>query len=180
MRESPQRHSLEAIFIKTYGTHLGELVLGVHAGHLCLCDWATRTRRLQVARRLERSCSARLTEGQHPLLDRASAQLNEYFRGDRRAFDIPLRTAGTPFQKAVWIALAEIPYGEVRSYLQLSTSLGFPSAVRSVASAIGANALSIFLPCHRVIGSNGQLVGYAGGIEAKRGLLALESGLLVA
>ena len=174
------RPGASPMWLQSYQSPAGALLLAVHDDQLCLCDWANRARRLQVDRRLERACSARLTEGGHPLLDRVREQLDEYFLGERKAFDIPLKTAGTPFQNAVWKALAEIPYGEVRSYLQLSTSLGRPSAVRAVASANGANALSIFLPCHRVIGSHGKLVGYAGGLDTKKRLLALEGVISVA
>lgn len=162
------------IWLSTYRSTVGALLLGVHDQHLCLSDWANRAPRQRVDRRLERAFSARLTEGKHPLLAEASAQLDEYFLGKRRDFDLPLRTAGTAFQSDAWEALAGIPYGEVRSYRQLAESLGQPAAVRAVASAVGANALSIFLPCHRVIGANGALAGYAGGLDAKRRLLALE------
>jgi methylated-DNA-[protein]-cysteine S-methyltransferase len=168
------------IWLSTYRSPVGALLLGVHDGHLCLCDWAGRARRSRIDRRLERAFAAGLTKGQHPLLAEAGVQLDQYFVGKRRDFDLPLGTAGTAFQSDVWEALAGIPYGEIRTYRQLAESLGQPGAVRAVASAIGANALSIFLPCHRVIGSNGQLVGYAGGIEAKQGLLALESRQFVA
>ncbi len=163
------------IWLSTYPSPVGTLLLGAHDDHLCLCDWANRTLRQRVDRRLERAFSARLTEGQHPLLAEARAQLDEYFSGQRRDFDLPLRTAGTAFQSDVWATLAGISYGEVRTYRQLAESLDQPAAVRAVASAIGANALSIFLPCHRVIGSSGKLTGYAGGLDAKRRLLALES-----
>lgn len=88
---------------------------------------------------------------------------------------MPIRTIGNDFQKRVWKALQQIPFGETRSYLQLSESLGNPKAIRAVASANGANALSILIPCHRIIGSNGELTGYAGGLNAKKKLLELEN-----
>lgn len=110
----------------------------------------------------------------HPVLARAAAQLAEYFAGRRRAFDLPLAPAGTPFQRAVWSALAAIPFGETCSYAELARAVGRPRAVRAVGAANGRNPLPIVLPCHRVIGSDGSLTGYAGGLGMKRRLLALE------
>lgn len=108
------------------------------------------------------------------VLDHAARQLDEYFAGRRRVFDLPLLTVGTPFQRAVWELLTEIPFGGTRSYAWLAAQLGHPRAVRAVAAANRANALSIFIPCHRVVGSDGSLTGYAGGLAAKRLLLGLE------
>lgn len=119
-------------------------------------------------------------EGDHPLLRLAQAQLDEYFRGERRAFDLPLAPQGTPFQRQVWFALADIPYGQTRSYAQLATRLGRPTASRAVGAANGRNPLGILLPCHRVIGANGALTGFSGGLAAKRFLLRLEGALPVA
>jgi methylated-DNA-[protein]-cysteine S-methyltransferase len=100
--------------------------------------------------------------------------LNAYFRGERTAFDVPLRLVGTDFQRRIWEALVTIPYGSTATYTSLTAMVAEPTAIRAVASANGANALSILVPCHRVIGSNGELVGYAGGLPAKRKLLQLE------
>ncbi len=107
------------------------------------------------------------------------AQLDEYFAGIRRKFDLPLAPAGTPFQQRVWMLLREIPWGRTISYGELARRSGNPSASRAVGAANGRNPLPIIVPCHRVIGSNGALTGYAGGLEAKRTLLALE-GVVVA
>jgi methylated-DNA-[protein]-cysteine S-methyltransferase len=104
----------------------------------------------------------------------ARAQLGDYFAGHRRGFDLPLNPRGTPFQRGVWLALAEIPYGATLSYGELARRLGRPLAVRAVGAANGRNPLPIVLPCHRVIGSDGSLTGYGGGLPAKRLLLALE------
>lgn len=103
-------------------------------------------------------------------------QLGAYFAGDRRAFDLPVRPAGTPFQQAVWQALLDVPYGATVSYGALAQRLGQPGAVRAVGAANGRNPVSIVVPCHRVVGADGALTGYGGGIENKRRLLALESG----
>ena len=104
-------------------------------------------------------------------------EMNEYFEGKRKTFDIPLLMVGTAFQKSVWNGLLAVPYGTTASYLKLSKNIGNEKAVRAVASANGANAISILIPCHRIIGSNGNLVGYAGGLPAKKKLLELENNL---
>ena len=104
----------------------------------------------------------------------ACRQLDEYFAGERREFDLPLNPAGTPFQLAVWDALKTIPYGEIRSYGEIAEQIGRPGAARAVGLANGRNPISIVVPCHRVIGANGTLTGYAGGLERKQQLLSLE------
>ena len=114
------------------------------------------------------------TEGNHALIDLAARQLREYFASERQVFDLPLAPRGTDFQRAVWMALAGIGYGETISYAQLAQRVGKPTAMRAVGAANGRNPLSIVLPCHRVIGANGPLTGFAGGLETKRWLLAHE------
>ena len=116
-------------------------------------------------------------EGDHPLLDRAQAQLDEYFAGTRRSFDLPLAPQGTPFQREVWFALASIPYGCTASYAQQAAKVGRPTATRAVGAANGRNPLPIVLPCHRVIGADGSLTGFGGGLPAKRFLLQLEGAI---
>lgn len=114
----------------------------------------------------------------HPILTAARTQLNEYFRGERRDFELPLDADGTPFQKEVWTALRQIPYGVTESYGELATRVGRPGAARAVGGANGRNPLPIVVPCHRVIGASGALTGYAGpdesGLAMKRWLLELE------
>ena len=110
-----------------------------------------------------------------PLLREAERQLAEYFSGTRRRFDLPLAPQGTPFQRAVWQALAEIPYSETRSYGEIAAQLGKPGAARAVGMANHRNPIPVIIPCHRVIGADGALTGYAGGMENKAWLLALES-----
>lgn len=112
----------------------------------------------------------------HPVLVAARRQLEEYFAGRRRHFELPLAPRGTEFQREVWQALTTIPYGTTTSYGALATRLGRPSASRAVGAANGRNPLGIIVPCHRVIGSAGALTGYAGGLERKQALLALERG----
>lgn len=113
-------------------------------------------------------------EGAHPLLHEAQRQLGEYFDGRRRGFDLPLAPAGTDFQRQVWRALATIPYGATISYAQLAARVGNPKAMRAVGAANGRNPLPIVLPCHRVIGADGSLTGFGGGLDTKRFLLELE------
>jgi methylated-DNA-[protein]-cysteine S-methyltransferase len=108
------------------------------------------------------------------VLAACAEQLTGYFAGKRRRFELPLAGRGTPFQQSVWDALADIPYGELRSYRDIARTIGNPAAVRAVGAANGRNPLPIVVPCHRVIGSNGTLTGFAGGLEVKRFLLQLE------
>ncbi|WP_327754153.1 methylated-DNA--[protein]-cysteine S-methyltransferase [Sphingobium sp. SJ10-10] len=116
----------------------------------------------------------RVERGDHPLLDKAGQQLGEYFAGQREAFDLPLDFKGTDFQKRVWAALLTIPFGETRSYADIASQIGKPSAYRAVGAANGRNPISIIAPCHRVVGANGALTGFAGGLKAKQYLLELE------
>lgn len=109
-----------------------------------------------------------------PLLRQAAAELREYFAGQRRQFTVPLDPKGTPFQQKVWKALQEIPYGETRSYKEIAIAAGNEKACRAVGMANNRNPLPIFIPCHRVVGSDGKLVGYAGGLDVKTFLLELE------
>lgn len=111
-----------------------------------------------------------------PLLRAARTQLLEYLAGTRRSFDLPLDPAGTDFQRSVWEALRAIPYGQTRTYGEVAAAVGRPRAVRAVGQANHVNPLPIFIPCHRVVGKNGALTGYAGGLDLKSALLALESG----
>ncbi len=108
------------------------------------------------------------------LLDQAEAQLHEYFAGRRTTFDLPLAPVGTAFQRRVWQAIAGVPFGTTISYAELARRLGTPSAVRAAAAATGRNPLTVVIPCHRIVGSDGRLMGYAGGVERKRALLDLE------
>ena len=116
--------------------------------------------------------------GATELTSAAAEQLSAYFGGEIQQFDLPQDAAGTPFQQSVWRALCAIPFGETRSYRELAEAIGNPKAVRAVARANGANPLSIVVPCHRVIGADGTLTGYAGGLEMKARLLALEGVLI--
>lgn len=164
------------IITRRYQSPYGEMIIGSMAQMLCLCDWVCDAeRRLVVDRRLARHLGAGFEEGTSEVIEQAVKQLDEYFQGKRSVFDVPLLFAGTQFQQRVWRELLAIPYGTTISYSQMAQRLAMPHAVRAVANACGANAISVFAPCHRVVGSNGSLTGYAGGIEAKRKLLLIEN-----
>ena len=163
------------IYIKHFDSSCGTLILGSYDGTLCLCDWADGRRRASVDQRLQRMLNAEYVEGTSEMIEMALQQLNEYFIHQRREFDIPLLFVGTDFQKKVWNELLKIPYGKTISYGELAKRIGMPNAVRAVANANAVNAISIIAPCHRVIGSDGTLTGYGGGLERKRFLLKLET-----
>lgn len=152
---------------KTMTSPVGELTLVASAKGLAAILWENdrpgRVRLNIVAR-----------DDNHPVLREAERQLGQYFAGARTRFDLPLDFAGTDFQKKVWAALLTIPFGETRSYAQIAAQIGAPKAVRAVGAANGRNPISIVAPCHRVIGSNGALTGFAGGLAAKEALLAVE------
>lgn len=141
---------------------------------LCLCDWRYRKMRPVIDQRILKALNAYFEEGNTTVISNAIHQLEEYFSGDRTDFDIPLLMLGTSFQKRVWNELLLIPYGETDTYLGISRKINNQKAIRSVAAANGANAIAIFIPCHRVIGSDGKMTGYGGGIQAKRKLLQME------
>lgn len=162
------------IYLQYFQSPYGELVLGESGGELCLCDWKYRKMREQVDGRIQAGLQSEFKLEETDLLNEAKSQLNEYFARERNAFDLPLLLVGSDFQKTVWEKLLTIPYGKTVSYLELSRILGDEKAIRAVATANGANAISIIVPCHRVIGSDGSLTGYAGGLNAKQKLLQLE------
>ncbi|WP_038247637.1 methylated-DNA--[protein]-cysteine S-methyltransferase [Ghiorsea bivora] len=162
------------IQVQYFHTPAGELILGVYDNQLCMADWRYRKTRKSIDARLQKGLSVTYIEEDTAVLQQARQELDEYFNRQRQNFNIPLLMVGTDFQKQVWRELIDIPYGTTSSYLVLSKSIGNEKAVRAVASANGANAISIMIPCHRIIGSDGSLVGYAGGLPAKRKLLALE------
>ncbi|MDR2890781.1 MAG: methylated-DNA--[protein]-cysteine S-methyltransferase [Alistipes sp.] len=177
-----------AIIIKHYASPAGPLLLGSLQGRLCLCDWVAGGRAESTLLRLGRKLGGRSLDGTTDVIELAARQLDEYFARTRRTFDIPIYMAGsstgtdtasdtafgTGFQQKVWRALTEIPYGTTISYGELARSLGMPTAARAVAGAVGANPVSVVVPCHRVVGSNGSLTGFAGGLEAKTVLLEIE------
>jgi methylated-DNA-[protein]-cysteine S-methyltransferase len=168
---------MKSIHIQYFKTGFGELVLGSFDAKLCLCDWLFRKNRELIDSRILTGLNAAFKESESDVIILAISQLTEYFQGRRKKFDVPLLLVGTEFQKKVWKALLKIPYGQTETYAQLSERLNNSLGIRAIASANGANALSIFVPCHRIIGSDGKMVGYAGGIKVKEKLLFLEQSL---
>lgn len=146
---------------RTYETMLGRMMIASDSGAICAVQF-------------EHMANPRGKQAANALTDQAARQLEEYFAGKRRRFDLPLRPGGTAFQQSVWEALGFIPYGETRSYKQVAQRIGNPGASRAVGMANNKNPIMIVIPCHRVVGSNGALIGYAGGLEIKKTLLALE------
>ena len=163
------------IHIQHFFSPCGELVLASYADKLCLCDCIDNPCYERNKRRIERYFKASLKTETSSILEEAKIQLDEYFAGNRKAFTIPLHLVGTDFQQQVWNELLNIPYGATTSYKEIAQCIGKPKAVRAVAGAIGANGISILIPCHRVIGSDKSLTGYAGGLEAKKMLLQIET-----
>lgn len=162
------------IAIQTYPSPVGELIIGSYNEQLILCDWKYRKMRKAVDDRIQKTLQLNYTIQSSPIIDECIQQLEEYFTEKRQDFSVPLHFIGTSFQQSVWKALYTIPYGTTETYLELSKKLGNAKAVRAVASANGANAISILVPCHRIVGSNNELTGYAGGLPTKKKLLELE------
>jgi methylated-DNA-[protein]-cysteine S-methyltransferase len=156
------------LFYKEIKSPVGKLKLIASSSALVAVLWEyERANRVE----LDRS----MLDPEHPILLRAERQLAEYFSGERTEFDLPLDPTGSEFQKKVWQALRDIPFGQTKSYSDLAKAIGSSTSARAVGAANGKNPLSIVVPCHRVIGADGSLTGYAGGLEVKAALLALEA-----
>jgi O-6-methylguanine DNA methyltransferase len=162
----------------TLATALGDMLAVASERGLCLLEFVGQK---GVARELAQVQAARgaqvLAEADTPILAQLRAELAQYFARQRQVFAVPLDLVGTPFQQAAWQALCAIPHGQTRSYAQQARAIGKPTATRAVAAANGANKVSIVVPCHRVIGSDGSLTGFGGGLARKRALLELEGAL---
>ncbi len=168
---------MDIIKIQYLKTPVGEIILGSYDNTLCMADWRYRKGRDSIDGRLQKSLHATFVEEASPVLKLAEEELKAYFQGLRQTFDLPLLMIGTEFQKSVWQGLLKIPFGTTASYMELAKSINKEKAVRAVASAVGANAISIFIPCHRIIGADGSLTGYAGGLDTKKKLLEIENNL---
>jgi len=165
---------MNKINIKYFKTPVGEMVLGSYDNKLCLANWSDKKKSDRTNNRLKKSLNAVFVEESSEIIYETIKQLDEYFIGERQHFDIPLLMVGTVFQKSVWNALLQIPFRKTASYAEQAKRIGNEKAVRAVANANAANAISILIPCHRIIGSDGKLTGYAGGLDTKQKLLALE------
>lgn len=159
-------------------TPLGPMFAGASAKGICLLEFTDRRMLETQIKRLSQHLKAQFVPGKHVLFSQLNQELQGYFSGSLKKFEIPLDLPGTDFQKQVWQALTEIPYGETRSYQAQANFISKPAAIRAVAKANGDNRIGIIVPCHRVIGKNGQLTGYGGGLWRKQRLLELESGQL--
>lgn len=165
---------MNKINISYYKTKIGELILGSFDNKLCLLDFRYRKKREAIDARLHKGLKAEYSEFEDEIIKQTKTELDQYLSGQRTLFDIPLLMVGSEFQKQVWHALLQVDYGKTASYLQLAKNINNEKAVRAVANANGANAIAIIIPCHRIIGSNGELVGYAGGLASKKRLLTIE------
>jgi methylated-DNA-[protein]-cysteine S-methyltransferase len=168
---------MKSINIQYYKTKYAEFILGSFENKLCLLDFKYRKMRATVDNRLKKGFKAEFVEQDNEVLKETRKQLGEYFNMIRKEFEIPLITVGTDFQKSVWEGLQNIDYGTTSTYLQLAKNIGNEKAVRAVANANGANSIAIIIPCHRIIGTNGELTGFGGGLPLKKRLLELEQNL---
>lgn len=166
----------QVIISSTIETPLGPMVACAVEQGICLLEFNERDRLEREMQWLRNHYNATIIQGQHPHLDLLHQQLTGYYAGMRTAFTVPLAVAGTHFQQQVWETLQQIPYGATRSYKQQAIALQKPAAIRAVANANGMNRISILVPCHRIIGTNGALTGYGGGLWRKQWLLDLEQG----
>ena len=169
-----RKDTRQCISTQYHKTRIGEFILGSFQGQLCLLDYRYRKMRKAIDDRIKTGLNAEFIEHDDEILAETRKQIREYLAKERKAFQLPILSVGTDFQKAVWEELLKIPYGQTSTYFDLARKLSSEKAVRAVASANGANAISLVIPCHRVIGSKGELTGYAGGIDVKKKLLIME------
>lgn len=166
---------MATIFLQYYNSPVGKLVLGDYEGQLCLCDWAASQSHQKTLRRVINTLKSKTEQRSTDLTLKAVGELEEYFSGRRKQFDLPIKLCGTPFQTTVWEELTHLSFGQTLSYGEMAARIGKPKAMRAVGAAVRVNAISIIVPCHRVVGASGKLVGYAGGIDVKRALLRIEN-----
>ncbi|MGH1516402.1 bifunctional transcriptional activator/DNA repair enzyme AdaA [Chryseobacterium sp. JK1] len=177
---SPKKSKIQMIIdVKRIETPLGTMFACAVDKGICLLEFTDRKDIEKQFSSLSKALNAEIVQGENKYFKQLEEELAEYFEGKRQKFEVPLLVIGTEFQKNVWQLLLEIPVGETRTYKQQSEFLGNPKAIRAVGTANGINKIAILIPCHRVIGSNGELVGYAGGIWRKQKLLELEKAILL-
>jgi len=175
MRTPPSEAAAQrVIYMERISTPLGPMFAGATDDGICLLEFTDRRMLEKQLATLTRRLDATIIAGTHPHIALLQEQLSEYFAGERREFDLPLVVPGTDFQREVWDSLMQVPYGETWSYAQQAAFMGRPKAVRAVAVANGYNRISIVIPCHRIIGSDGSLTGYGGGLPRKQRLLEIE------
>jgi AraC family transcriptional regulator, regulatory protein of adaptative response / methylated-DNA-[protein]-cysteine methyltransferase len=164
----------ETVRLSWIDTPIGPMVAGASDAGLCLLEFTDRRMLEHQLETLKRRFKTALVPGTHKYLDQTTTELNEYFAGSRRAFNVPVHAPGSPFEERVWRALCDIPFGETRSYEDIARAVGSSKAVRAVGRANGLNRIAIVIPCHRVVNKSGELGGYGGGLWRKRRLLYLE------
>lgn len=172
--KAPSR-AAPVVRLAVIGTPLGHMIAAAGEERLVMLEFADRRMLHTQFKRLARYLQCAFELGDHGVLSKTRRQLAEFFAGERREFDLPVQAPGTPFQRRVWTALTRIPAGATRSYAEQARAIGRPAAVRAVARANGDNPVAIVVPCHRVIGSDGSLTGYGGGLWRKQALLDRES-----
>lgn len=160
-----------ALYLSHTHTPLGKMLMGATDTGICLFDFEYRRSIDSIMKRIETHIGTPFQQGHHSHFDTLILQIEQYLNGTRTEFQLPLHLIGTPFQQQVWQALQQIPYGATRSYKQQSIFLGNEKAIRAVAGANGDNGIAIIIPCHRVIGEDGSLTGYGGGLQRKKWLL---------
>lgn len=165
----------QKIITKIIPTPLGDMLAGILNDELCLLEFDSPSRIKLQQTRLQKLFDAEFKSGEHELFDRIQNQLHQYFNGNLMQFDLPVNIHGSEFPMSVWQTLKDIPYGKTISYATLAVRLGNKNKVRAVGKANGANRIAIVIPCHRVIGADGSLVGYAGELWRKQKLLNLEA-----
>lgn len=170
----PEEKYQNTIFYKFLETPIGEMLACDFEGKICLLEFEETKNLDKELITVSKAFKANFKPEETSALNQLKTELSEYFSGKRKDFDVPVYMMGTEFQKKVWEILLKIPYGETKSYLEQSNIFGNPKAIRAVASANGKNKIAIIIPCHRVIGKNGMLTGYAGGLWRKEKLLELE------
>lgn len=166
--------SLLAINTQLYPAPCGTLLIGAADTHLCICDWVRQDSSCRSLDKITRCSGATVTDCPSAATGSVARWLDSYFEGKNMDADFQLMFFGSDFQKRVWLALLAVGYGTTATYADIAERIGRPTAIRAVANAIGANPLTIIVPCHRVIGSDGSMTGYSGGIDKKRFLLNLE------
>jgi len=162
------------LYLHTLPTPLGDMVVGATAQGVCLLEFTAADGSVAGLNRLEKLLGTTGTMAENEHIGQAQRELAEYFAGTRMVFDVPLHLPGTAFQQQVWASLLAIPYGTTTSYEAQAAALHSPKAIRAMAAANGQNRIAIIVPCHRVIGKNGSLTGYAGGLDRKRWLINFE------
>ena len=162
------------IYMMEILTPLGPMLAGATSEGVCLLEFVNRIRLGKEFIELQKLLNAAILPGRNKYLDQLENELNEYFKGNLKSFSVPLHTPGNEFSQSVWKTLQKIPYGKTISYKEQAELMNNPKAIRAIASTNGRNRLAIVIPCHRVIGSNGTMTGYAAGVEKKKWLLKVE------